>query len=393
MFSRSVRHCTHQSVEKNTLNITDIHASLRLYCTSQTWLEGNAVEQLKRITSLPDVEYTVGMPDLHPGKGWPVGAAFITAGQRFYPLAIGNDIGCGMGLWQTDVIARKCKPERLARKLSEITGRLWQGDLDQWLNEHRLAEEVAGLENGLGTIGHGNHFAELLEPVKIVDQDYWQQTGLLPHNLFLLVHCGSRGHGEKLLRECGMNVAGLTTDSPEGQTYITRHNRLLQWAKINRRLVAAGMLQASGMDATPVLDNCHNSITPIPTATGNSGWLHRKGAAAADSGILIIAGSRGSHSYLVRPTGNPAEYAWSLAHGAGRKWDRQGALGRLKERFRADDLRRTELRSLVVCNDKDLLFEEAPQAYKKIEQIIADLESFGLIKVIGLLKPVLTFKQ
>ena len=68
-----------------------------LLCSNKVWLEGAAVEQLQRTASLPNMEYAVGMPDLHPGKGHPVGAAFISR-KQFYPYVIGNDIGCGMAL-------------------------------------------------------------------------------------------------------------------------------------------------------------------------------------------------------------------------------------------------------------------------------------------------------
>jgi len=55
-------------------------------------------------------------------------------------------------------------------------------------------------------------------------------------------------------------------------------------------------------------------------------------------------------------------------------------------------LERTDLGGVVICEDRDLLFEEAPGAYKKIEQVVADLVETGLVRVIATLKPVLTYK-
>ena len=52
----------------------------------------------------------------------------------------------------------------------------------------------------------------------------------------------------------------------------------------------------------------------------------------------------------------------------------------------------TRLGSYVVCDDKSLLYEEAPQAYKDIDSIIADLVSFGLIEVVATFTPLLTYK-
>jgi release factor H-coupled RctB family protein len=125
-------------------------------------------------------------------------------------------------------------------------------------------------------------------------------------------------------------------------------------------------------------------------------WLHRKGAAPADQGPVIIPGSRGHYSYLVLPSKDNADLehaAYSLAHGAGRKWARGKALqlGKANSK-KADALTTTELGSRVICENKDLLYEEVPAAYKEIETIIADLKSFKLISVIAIFKPLITYK-
>ena len=105
-----------------------------------------------------------------------------------------------------------------------------------------------------------------------------------------------------------------------------------------------------------MLDVCHNAVTPH-----DGGWLHRKGAAPHDRGVVAIPGSRGALTYLVEPIGDGSVAGFSLAHGAGRKWTREGARSRMRERFRAADLVRTPLGGAVVCEDRDLLFEEAPR--------------------------------
>ena len=141
-----------------------------------------------------------------------------------------------------------------------------------------------------------------------------------------------------------------------------------------------------------VSDNCHNSITPDPE--NPECWIHRKGAASTESGApFVIAGSRGSLSFLVEPVGAQSENLWSTAHGAGRKWNRSGARARLEGRFSAENLRRTKTGGIVVCTDHALLFEEAPEAYKKIESVIADLKAAGLIRVLASFRPLLTFKS
>ena len=136
---------------------------------------------------------------------------------------------------------------------------------------------------------------------------------------------------------------------------------------------------------------CHNWIEPCEVG-GRECWLHRKGAAPSTCGPVIIPGSRGAFSYLVQPAAPTELSAWSLAHGAGRKWARTDSRARLEKRFTAKDLTRTALGSHVVCEDKELLFEEAPQAYKNITVVIADLVHVGLIEVVALLRPLVTYK-
>ena len=83
--------------------------------------------------------------------------------------------------------------------------------------------------------------------------------------------------------------------------------------------------------------------------------------------------------------------AYSLAHGAGRKWKRSEVKPRLAK-YRPDDFLRTDLGSLVICEDKALIYEEAPQAYKNIDVVIQDMVDAGLITVLAVLRPVLTYK-
>ena len=125
---------------------------------------------------------------------------------------------------------------------------------------------------------------------------------------------------------------------------------------------------------------------------GVDGWLHRKGAAAADAGLVVIAGSRGSASYLVRPTGRDAGNLASLAHGAGRKWQRGACKARLSGKYRPQELLRNPYGGHIICADKTLLYDEAPQAYRNIEHTIAALTAFGLIEPVLRLTPVLTYK-
>ena len=105
-----------------TQNPQIISENIVLIADSNTWIEGNAIQQLQTTARLPQMRRVAGMPDLHAGRGYPIGAAFFSLG-RFYPALIGNDIGCGMALWQTDLPAHKVKPAKLAKQLGTLMRR------------------------------------------------------------------------------------------------------------------------------------------------------------------------------------------------------------------------------------------------------------------------------
>ena len=175
-------HKNPQIISENTVLIAD----------SNTWIEGNAIQQFQNTARLPQMRRVAGMPDLHAGRGYPIGAVFFSVGH-FYPALIGNDIGCGMALWQTDLPAHKAKPAKLAKQLGSIDAPLdesWQARINAILPQHPF--QVA-----LGSIGGGNHFAEL----QTVDTVYRPER--LPENfdpdcLQLLVHSGSRRLGQQV---------------------------------------------------------------------------------------------------------------------------------------------------------------------------------------------------
>ncbi|MDM8557094.1 RtcB family protein [Desulfococcaceae bacterium HSG7] len=140
-----------------------------------------------------------------------------------------------------------------------------------------------------------------------------------------------------------------------------------------------------------ILNHIHNSITKIEQEPKDL-WLHRKGVSSSDQGVVIIPGTRGTLTYLAIPTGDQDGAAWSLAHGAGRKWNRKSVKGRLKTKYSAKSLSRTQLGGLVICEDKELLYQEAPQAYKKIDDVIGEMAADGLIRLIASFRPVITYK-
>ena len=364
-------------------------APITLFTSSTTWIEGEAIRQLERAAALPGMVRVVGFPDLHPGKGYPIGAAMLSEGV-FYPYLAGSDIGCSMSMYATGLASAKGKPEKWIRKLRELE-EPWDGDVAAWLEERGVDPE--GHLATAGTAGHGNHFRELLQVQQVLDEESFSDLSLSSSELLLLVHSGSRSLGEMILRDHTdrFRDGSLKAGSPEAEKYLARHANALRWAEASRELIAYRFQEQLGSGYRKILDQVHNSITALP-GEGPPRFLHRKGAAPADQGPVVIPGSRGTLTYLVMPLGNQDENLWSLAHGAGRKWGRSECEGRLRGRYTADSLRRTKLGGYVVCADKDLLFEEAPQAYKDIDSVISDLESFGLIRVIATFSPLITYK-
>ncbi len=212
----------------------------------------------------------------------------------------------------------------------------WEGDLQPLLAEAGIGSTP--LDGALGTVGGGNHFAELQAIDEVKEPGELESLGLAPDRLVLLVHSGSRGLGE------------------------------------------------------PVLDLYHNSITRN-NHEGRPCWLHCKGAAPSDAGAVVTPGSRGTPSYLVRSEGDQQSNAFSVAHGAGRKWTRTDARARLERHYSTEDLRRTDLGGRVISDDKELLYEKAPQAYKNIDRVIEDLIQAGLIEVVATMRPLITYKM
>jgi release factor H-coupled RctB family protein len=373
----------------NEVVVTERGPKVRVIASASTWMEGEALRQLDVAADLPGILLCVGMPDLHPGKGGPVGAAFLSDGF-LHPMLVGSDIGCGMGLWTTDLLARKARPDRIAAHMDGLD-LPWDGDAGAFLGERGVAPTPH--DGALGSPGRGNHFIEWQAIEEIHDGPALKALGIAPERLCLLVHSGSRGLGESILRGVTerLGSAALPIGSEDAVAYLRSHDHAVRWAAANRELCARRALAAAGADGTGVLDVCHNRVAAAAFG-GGSCWLHRKGAAPADCGAVVVPGSRGDLSYLVQPTLGRQDALWSLAHGAGRRIARGEARGKLRGRYKRKDLRNTPFGGRVVCGEEALLWEEAPEAYKSAAGVVGDLVSAGLVQLIATLRPRVTFK-
>lgn len=340
------------------------------------WIDPEAVRQVQAIASIKDVVKVSTMPDLHFG---PVGIAVLS--ENPHPKFPGYDIGCGMGLYSSYLDAHANERTRA-----------------KWMKSLHLDDSTDPDDPDMGTIGGGNHFAEILapDPEHPIDQDALPSVS--HDRCVVLVHTGSRSRGQELFDRC----VGLDEPQEIIDHYIPSQLKLLEWARKNRATVATKLLRQLGQlvddgedGAMCILDMPHNFIEPIEDPeTGKTLYLHRKGAAPARKGkdLTLLPGSRGTASYVlkIREDNDEAleKSLFSVAHGAGRRLKRKDAR---KRRYpRGYDLTQG---NTVVCCDKDLLAEEAPAAYKDVETVVKCLIDNGLCTVAARLLPLGTYKM
>lgn len=368
-----------------------MNSKITIISSEKNWMEHSALNQLNKIAEFEGMRRIIGLPDLHPGKV-PVGAVFITE-DVIYPHIVSSDIGCGMSLYITNIEKRKMKVDKWISKLENLYN----------LRDVSIPEDnLKDIENiphlgELGTLGGGNHFAELQEVDTVFDQEIFNSHSLTKDKLLLLIHSGSRIYGHEILDKYIRKhnaQKGLDVKSETALRYLEEHNAALLWAKKNRDFISYRLLSAMGADTDTqkLIDSIHNSIAIKKTGSKNF-FIHRKGAAPANNGLSVIPGSRGALTYLVMPYEDTSKSGYSIAHGAGRKWERSICKARLSKLYTKDSIKSTKLKSRVICHDKDLLYEEAPEAYKNIERVVEALVEAKIIKVVAALKPIFTYKN
>ena len=342
---------------------------------NKNWLEHTAITQLDALANFEGAIKVVGLPDLHAGKT-PVGLALMTE-KKIYPHIIGNDIGCGMSLYYTGIEKKKVKIDRWVTRLNHIR------ELSDIETANPYDEPSPIYE--LGTLGSGNHFAEFQLIDEVYNQEEFSSLGLDEDMVYTLVHSGSRGYGQRIISQ----YAEIGYEGSYAQAYIEKHDDAIKWAERNRDIVAKKLIDRLGYSQRlhKIIECNHNYVEMRGDV-----YIHRKGAVSTEKGTVIISGSRGSLTYLVKPTDNTEITAFSLSHGAGRKWARSLCKSRIRDKYDRDSIRRNKFKGRVVCHDTNLLFEEAPEAYKNIDVVIQCLLDNKLIEVVATLKPLLTYK-
>jgi tRNA-splicing ligase RtcB len=272
----------------------------------------------------------------------------------------------------------------------------------------------------LGTLGGGNHFVEIQRVERVDEPSRAGAWGLRQGQLVVMIHSGSRGFGHQVggeyMRGAKKGGAGqrslacLEADSKRGSDYVGAMNAAANFAFVNRQIMAALVRRNfrhffGEMEMPSVYDVPHN-MAKLEEHGGKRLWVHRKGATRAfppermsgrfaETGQpVLIPGSMGTASYLLAGVASGAESLFSVNHGAGRVMSRTAAAGR---KGRAGAISRHDLEramagiELVAASRKGAL-EEAPQAYKDIDEVIEVVAGAGLARVVARLRPMAVLK-
>lgn len=269
----------------------------------------------------------------------------------------------------------------------------------------------------LGTMGAGNHFVEVEYVSAIYDETEAKRMGLFRNQVCVMINTGSRGLGHQVatdyirlmngsLGKFGFalpdrELACAPFRSPEGQSYWKAMSAAANFAWANRQLITWEIREAwkrvfgSDENLELLYDVAHN-IAKIETHTVGGVRkklvVHRKGATRAFPGQpVLIPGSMGTGSYVL--CGRKAamqESFGSSCHGAGRTMSRTRAR---KETDAGTLLRQLSAQGIIVeAGSKAGLTEEAPAAYKDVDEVVAVIDDCGIAKKVARLKPLAVIK-
>ncbi|RPA81357.1 hypothetical protein BJ508DRAFT_414798 [Ascobolus immersus RN42] len=420
---------------------------VELLCSETDGLkfEQDVRDQISNAAHLPGMIQVTALPDLHPGNQFPIGATFVTR-DYIHPILIGGDIGCGMAWYRLHLRASRFDNvegrRKVAGKLNGLEGAWEDGDKRAaWLGDGATGQQE--YDKLVGTIGRGNHFAE----IQVVDEaSGCEETGwtnpVAEGEVLLLVHSGSRGFGKHILEK---HTAGLSASlawckagTQEAKVYLEDHDKACSWASLNRDLIAIRFLDLlepgeewsinpeepleaeitrlkQQLETRKILSIHHNNLTtvswpPNDPSTTKTAFLHRKGAAPVPGNSLLpLPSSRGTPTLLLHPlpaampgTGGRIN-ALSLPHGTGRTMSR-GAAAKFATDATVEEAltgyaskkgtgsNQKEETSVVVCDQKNLVWEEAPECYKDVGAVAEEVVRRGLAKVVGKAVPVVCYK-
>ncbi len=281
--------------------------------------------------------------------------------------------------------------------------------------------------NQLGTLGAGNHFIEVQEIDTIHDEKIAEVFGINKENVVVLIHTGSRGLGhqtasdyiQKMEREYGFKnlpdreLICAPIESDLGKDYRAAMAAAANFAFCNRQLITHQVRKSFNkyfpkVEIKVVYDIAHN-IAKFEELEINGKkqtlCIHRKGATRSFGPErkeipevyrkigcpIFIPGSMGTYSYVLIGTKKAEEISFaSTAHGAGRVLSRTYA----KKNITAEHLKQ-ELKSkdiTIKAGSIKGMLEEAPEAYKDVNEVVRVSHELGIGNLVARLKPLAVMK-
>ena len=281
----------------------------------------------------------------------------------------------------------------------------------------------------VGTLGSGNHFCQLDKVEEVFDEEIAKKFGLFKNQVVVFIHTGSRGLGHQnctdylkiaipaypkyKIRLPDKELACVPFNSSEGQRFFKAMSAACNYAWANRHMITHYIRKAwkkvFGEKANLKLlyDVAHN-IAKIEEHEVNGKKtrviVHRKGATRAfppghpdlpgkyqsTGQPVLIPGSMGASSYILVGTEKSKEAWHTVCHGAGRRMSRKKATRTISGHQVVQEL--GERGIIVKCYSMRGIAEEAPQAYKNVDEVIEVVHNAGLSKKVARLVPLAVIK-
>jgi len=281
----------------------------------------------------------------------------------------------------------------------------------------------------VGTLGSGNHFCQLDKVEEIFDEETARILGLFKNQVIAFIHTGSRGLGHQnctdylkivmnAMPKYGIKLpdrelACVPFNSPEGQRFFKAMSAACNFAWANRHMIMYYVRKAwksvlgQKTELKLLYDVAHN-IAKIEEHEVNGERMklivHRKGATRAfpvghpeipekykEVGQpVLIPGSMGTASYVLVGTEKSEEAWYTVCHGAGRTMSRHAATRAVSGEEVVRELERKGI--IVKCWSSRGIAEEAPMAYKNIEDVVEVVHRAGLSKKVAKLVPLVVIK-
>jgi tRNA-splicing ligase RtcB len=281
----------------------------------------------------------------------------------------------------------------------------------------------------MGTLGSGNHYLEVQKVAAVFDAAVARAFGLREGEVVVSIHCGSRGLGHQIgteflkrmveaaaehgLRLPDRELACAPIDTPLAQEYLGAMRAAINCAFANRQILTHLVRQTCaeffpGASMPLLYDVSHNTCKVeqhVIDGREKQLFVHRKGATrafgpghpglppalAAVGQPVLIGGTMGTASYVLVGTGENLRRSFgSSCHGAGRAMSRHEALRHYRGRQVVDEL---ASRGVIIRSPSSRgVAEEAPGAYKNVDEVVDAADRAGLSKRVARLEPLICIK-